>query len=403
MSIRRSFKVLVLMLAVLGGSLAQAAPFPALAQGGAITYESQPDEVALYLSDIAFVRDRVTLPAAQDTRVYLPPGTYPGTLILTEDGARVHSYRLTPLAEAAPLSPAGAVIPAGTAYVLTWDPVTATGQTGTREIVLEYLLHGASWTPLYDMRLVGDEGVELALYAEIRNNAVTLDEAAVYLVAGRVDLSQQVDHVTAITMNQYVVGYEQQPVALPAPTVGTLDMQHVYPLESLTAQPGDIVYANLVDAALDARRLYVWNAATQQETDVIYKVTNSADVPFAEGVVRVYEDNLFLGSDFIETTPVGSEGSVTVGTLPDVRVSRRASAQYMSTGRGYYLHDVTLEVSNYGQAALDLTILDDWDEDAWGFRFSEEPVFQPDNLLRWEVNIPAGETLTITYSFRTES
>jgi len=181
-----------------------------------------------------------------------------------------------------------------------------------------------------------------------------------------------------------------------------VDLQHVYALGTLSAEPGDMVFTGLVDATLPARRLVVWNAADDQAAVVIFKVRNTTETPLTEGIVRTYKDGLFVGSDYIERTPVGSEGSVTVGSVPDVRVHRTASEEYHGGANDYYLHTVVLEVQNFGDKDRDLIILDRWEENAWQFEYSLEPERQQDNLLRWEVSLAAGETLTITYTFRTE-
>jgi len=390
---RTALLILVVLLSVSGlGSQA------AQAEGGSIFYESRPDEVALYLSDIAFARDTVVLPVEQDTRVLLPPGTYVNTLILTENGERVHSYRITPQSVENSLYSSYA---GNTAYILSWEPIDSEAES--REVKLEYLLPGASWTPNYDMRVIDDSSVQMAFFAEIRNSALLLDEATVYLIAAQVDLSQQVDQQAMMQMNQVAVGYADTEAALPTMGVGTLDLEYIYPAGQITASPGDTVYMNLADATLQARRLLVWNAAAEAQVDVIYKVTNDTEVPFAQGIVHIYQDNLFRGSDYIETTPIGSEGSVTIGNMPDIRVHKSASQEYQSgTLDDYYLNTVVLEVNNFSPADVDLMILDGWVEDAWEFEFSLEPERQPDNLFRWEVNIPAGESLTITYHFKTE-
>jgi hypothetical protein len=375
-----------------------------MADVGGISYASLPDEAALYLNDMIFVRDSVTLPS-EAVRVLLPPGTYANTLILTENGERVQHYRVTPQSSEVYYSQAAfrydtpSYGGGGTAYIVTWESSAA----DTREIKLEYLMSGANWTPTYDMRIVDDETVQLAFFAEIHTTSLVLEEATVYLVAGRVDLSQQIDQVGMVTMNQAAVGYEAGSVGLPALGVGSVDLQHIYSIGQVSAEPGDIVYQNLVDETFSARRLVVWNASTAQETDVIFKVLNSTETPLAEGIVRVYKDNLFMGSDFIETTPPGSEGSVTVGSLPDVRVRRTMSEDYQRGERNdYYQHFVELQIENFGEEALNLIVLDRWEENAYQFEYSLEPVRQQDNLLRWEVSIPAGGQLTITYQYRTE-
>ncbi len=372
---------------------------------GGISYASRPDEAALYLNDMVFVRDTVTLPA-EDVRVLLPPGTYPDTLILRENGDRVRSYRVAPqgsdvyYSQAAFRYDTSMSYGGGMAYALFWDMPESAGDT--RTITLEYMMAGAHWTPTYDMEINDTTSVDLAFFAEIQNTSLMLDSARVFLVAGRVDLSQQVDQVAQITMNQYAVGYSNEVVDLPALGVGSVDLQHIYVLDDISAEPGDVVYTSIIDATLEARRLLVWDAAAKQEVDVIYKVLNSAEVPLAQGIVRSYQDGVFLGSDYIETTPLNSEGSVTVGSLPDVRVRRTASEEYNGGVSDYYLHTVTMEISNFGEDAIDLVVLDRWLDEAWQFEFSLEAERQPDNLLRWEVAVPAGESLTITYTFRTE-
>ncbi|MBN1679894.1 MAG: DUF4139 domain-containing protein [Anaerolineae bacterium] len=374
---------------------------------GGIFYESRPDEVALYLNNIAFVRDSVVLPVGQDIRVLLPMGVYANTLILTENGERVQNYRLTPQSadnyySDAMLSSA-AYMGGGTVYILSWETNASAAAVDTREVMLEYLLPGASWAPSYDMTIIDNQSVTMTFMAEITNGGLVLDDTVVSLVAGRVDLSEQLDQVAMVTANQYAVGYERDDVAGGGLGVGLVDLQHVYGLGQVSAQPGDTVYAKLAAGTLNARRLLVWNAATQQETDVIYKVKNETNMPFAEGIVRIYQDGLFRGSDFIETTPIDSEGSVTVGTLPDVRVRRTESQEYHAEGDDYYQHTATLEIHNRGTEDLTLIVLDRWDPQAWDFRYSIEPQREQDNQLRWEVTVAPGESLLITYTFRTDA
>ncbi|MBI5958133.1 MAG: DUF4139 domain-containing protein, partial [Chloroflexi bacterium] len=390
--------MLIAFLLILSGQTVSAGP---QTSAGGIVYASLPDEAALYLNDIVFVRDTVTLPG-EDVRVLLPPGMFPGTLILTEDGARVRNYRLSGqsadvyFSQAAYNYGGSSYGVGGISYILTWTPNTAAAES--REIKLEYLMSGAYWTPNYDMRIESESSVNLAFFAEIYDSGLMLEEATVYLMAARVDLSQQIDQVSQMTFNQVAVGYEQTGVSLPDLGVGTIDLQHIYPAGLVSAQPGDTVYLNLADSTLKARRLHVWNAREDQQVGVIYKVTNDTEVPFAEGIVRTYQDGLFMGSDFIEKTPIGSEGSVTVGHLPDVRVSRSESQEYNGDAiRDYYLYSVTLDIENFGQEDVDLIVLDAWLQQAWDFEFSREPVRQPDNLLRWEIKVAAGEKITITY------
>ncbi len=67
-----------------------------------------------------------------------------------------------------------------------------------------------------------------------------------------------------------------------------------------------------------------------------------------------------------------------------------------------YLHEVILAVTNHGDEAIDMTVLDEWNAYGFDYTYSAEPVRQGNNVLRWEVSVPSGETLEITYGFTTD-
>ena len=150
---------------------------------------------------------------------------------------------------------------------------------------------------------------------------------------------------------------------------------------------------------LPGRRLHIWNAQTDTQVTVIYKVRNDTELPFAEGIVRAYQAGMFIGSDMIETTPVGSEGSVTVGHLKDVRVERKASQTVVSIGRFDYRNDVELKISNFSPATVHLEVVDYRVPEAEEMTFSMTPVEEAGNVLRWRLSVEPGSTETITYDY----
>ncbi len=161
-------------------ALAAVAPLRADDQ---ITYISQPDEVYIFLNNIAFARDTITLPAGVNAKVTLPASIIDNTLIVREDDKRVSQYRMQ-------RTDAG--------LSLTWE--TGSGEAA-RKITLEYLLGGLSWTPRYDMWLGDDAAttVDFSFFAEIQNTAFDLETVTTHLIAGRVDTSQQVSSISAAT------------------------------------------------------------------------------------------------------------------------------------------------------------------------------------------------------------
>lgn len=358
-----------------------------------ISYTSQPDEVAVFLNNVAFARDTITLPGGVDVAVVLPAQIFQDTLVLRENGERVSTYRVNRMS--------GQII-------LRWQSGTG---GDTREVTLEYLLSGVSWTPKYDMWLGNhpDEAdddrelVDFGFFAEITNSVLALENVDLRLVAGRVDTTQQLNAVSTVTANQSIAGYDRGGAGMMAESAtvtGQVSIQHIYDVPNISADMGDIVYVKLLESTLQARRVHLWNASTDIEVTVIYKVLNESALPLAEGIVRSYQNDLFIGSDFVELTPIGGEGSVTVGSLQEVRVSRSETRSAISSRTEWDTrHDVAMELTNFGSEPVDIVIVDSYPQSAIEFTFSHEPELQGNNLFRWEMTLDAGETLQVSYQF----
>jgi hypothetical protein len=355
---------------------------PALADQ--ITYVSQPDDVYVFLNNIAYARDTITLPGDVTVSLTLPPQTYVDTLIVRENGARVPNYRIRQ-SNGQPL--------------LEW--VTAAG-SAARTVTLEYLLTGLSWMPKYDM-LLGDDQAEtvgFSFFAQFQNQALDLTDVQVHLIAGRVDTTSQVDTISTVTTNQMIAGYEAAPQQ--AAGIGAATIQYIYEPGRIDSGIGDTVFVQLMGKTLPARRLHVWNASVDNEVKVIYKVRNDSDLPLAEGVVRSYQNGIFIGSDFVEVTPIGSEGSITVGSLQDVRARRAESTQALQTFSDFDTrHRVELTLESFATEAITIEVVDFERPDAVDFAYLMEPQRETGNLLRWVVTLEPGATLTIQHEFTT--
>ena len=352
--------------------------------GDQISYTSQPDRLAIFLNDVAYARDAVSLPGGVDVRVVLPDTIFPDTLILRENGERVPNYRLDRRTGQPTIG---------------WQSAS---DSALRDVTLEYLLSGVSWRPRYDMWLGADsdETVDIDFLAEVQDGALRLDDVDTKLVAGLVDIASAVNAMAEISANQQLAGYDDSGVTT-VPT-GQVNIQHIYDIGSLTAAAGDTVFLMMVGQTLPARRLHLWNAQSDDQVTVIYKVRNETDLPFAEGIVRSYQAGMFIGSDLIETTPLGSEGSVTVGHLRDVRVKRDESRTEVDLGRFYYLHEVELSISNFGPTTIVLEVVDLRPPEAEDLKSSMRPKEEAGNVLRWQLAVEPGATETITYDFKVD-
>jgi hypothetical protein len=357
---------------------------PAAAQGeDQISYTSQPDRVAVFLNNVAFARDTVALPGGVDVRIVLPPTVFPDTLVLRENGQRVRDYRLDQRSGQPTIK------------------YQSAADSQLRDVSLEYLLGGVSWRPTYDLWIGADtdETVALDYFAEIMDSALELHEVETQLVAGFVDLNSPIAPAAEASANQRLAGFEAADMlAVSAPT-GQVDIQHTYDIGRLTAEPGDTIYSQLVGQSLPARRLHLWNAPTDRQVTVIYKVTNDSDEPFSEGVVRSYQDGLFIGSDFIERTPVGSEGSVTVGHLQDVRVKREQTQSAVDIGRFDQQFDVELTIENFTDTTVHLEVVDWLPVNGEQLEASIEPLLEAGNIMRWIISVEPGDEMVISYRY----
>lgn len=371
--------LMVLLLLLVGGL----GIFPTQASDR-ISYTSYPEEVAVFLNNIAFARDHLSIPPDSQTQIILPASAYPNTLVLQENGQRVPRYRLS-----------------NNEYGQIVVHLDATQGTANRELTLDYLLAGLGWTPTYDMWIRDEsEAVRLDFSAQIANNALDLEDTEVRLVAGEVAASGQIDANSTLTANQIIVGYDRS--GNTGLSTGGVTIQHVYPVGVITSKVGETAFLNLLSRDFPARRVIVWNAATDIQATVIYKVRNDSELPLAEGIVHTYKDDLFTGSDPVETTPLGGEGSITVGGLQDVRVNRKQSSTLIAQ-RAFdsdTLYEVELNMTNFSQDPIEIEVVDSWRTDATDFVFSDEPSREPGNMLRWTVRLEPGETKIIEYEYK---
>jgi hypothetical protein len=372
-----------IVLGLIGGTTAGTAAAPADDQ---ISYTSQPDRLAVFLNNIAYAQDRVSLPGGTDVRVVLPNTVYPDTLVLRENGKRVANYRL----DRKTGQPA-----------IHWQSAT---DSELRDITLDYLLGGVTWRPTYDMWLGADDDptVDFDFFAEITDSALELDDVETRLVAGYVDLANPIAPMAELTANQKLVSYAGDGYIDTSTPAGQIDIQHVYDIGQVTAEPGDVVYSQMVGQTLPARRLHLWNAQSDEQVTVIYKVRNESVQPFAEGVVRSYQNELFIGSDYVELTPVGSEGSVTVGHLQDVRVKREESRTAIDEGRLDYFHEVEMTISNFTETTVHLDVVDYRLPQAEQLQYSMQPQVDVGNLLRWQISVEPGDEMVIRYEFKVD-
>lgn len=392
-------KLLVLILVFAASSLVlTTAPTDAQDQ---INYISNPDELTVFLNNVVFVRDHLRVPLGVETQIVLPSQTIQDTLILRDEEGRLPLYGIS--------QQSGQIL-------LTIQGQETDESESVRNLTLEYITQGGiQWKPLYNMNYIDEqpETVRLDFFAEIRNEFFTLQSTKVNLVAGAVSVSGEALTSAAIGANN--MGFSDiqataTPFSAPPSNNSTptneFTTQYVYELEQLDSRPGDTLYVELLEEEFPSRRVLLWNAYVDQEIRVVYKVQNTSTTALTQGIVRTYNDGLFTGSDAIENVPSGSEGSITVGYLRDIRVRREViqttvpAENPVDENDQDVQYDYTLTLTNFTDTEQEVEVVDNFPREASDFEFSPEPEILGGNVLRWLVTIPAGEELTLTYSYR---
>ncbi|MCU0498864.1 MAG: hypothetical protein MUF87_16045 [Anaerolineae bacterium] len=399
-------KALVLAL-IIGFLIVTQSPNHSQAQDQ-INYISNPDEITVFLNNVVFVRDQLRVPTDVETQIVLPAQTVQDTLVLRNAEGRLPRYTISRRNEQ---------------LILTISGDQANSSESINEITLEYIaIGGMTWKPLYNLNFSAqteDEGpVGFDFFAEIRNDSFTLSDAQVTLVAGQVDVAAQIAASSPFSANQRAdllatATAFSSPVPTPVPGASSgsgsdaISTQYLYTLDTLTSSPGDLLYVELLETQLPARRVLTWNAGNEPLVRVIYKVTNNATMALTEGIVRSYQDGLFTGSDPIENTPIGGEGSVTVGFLRDIRVRKEVSQITIPARSSLndpnntvdYQYDVSLIMLNFTSEEQVIEVTDVYPTWAQSLSFSVEPEREGGNLLRWLVTLPVGEEVRITYQY----
>jgi hypothetical protein len=385
-------------------------------------YIPAADEIIIYNADLAQLTQRFTIEGNDPFRIDVTQALLPNTLRVRVDGVDVPLFTLT----AVPASgqnyssstsyynydPYHGNSPQVTRYWLDWDNANLDGA----DVQLTYLVHGISWSARYTCDVIDDETVHFLYTAEIDNRMLKIDDCRIRLLSGIVaGINQQEwNNMTAtqrggLLYNSMEAGYSSS-----VETQVTLNVHEVYEIGERNLEPGKMTCIALYDGTLDQSKHLVWDAREDREkagkVQVIYKIMNDTDAPFAAGTVQVYEDDIFIGMDPMEMTPIGSPGHITIGESMDFRVFRYQKDEYLSTkipglpSWVYNKHTVTLEVRYFGKDPATLEILDS----SRGYNrivkeidgeFIEDERY--DNLMKFELDVKNGDKKTIEYVYYT--
>jgi uncharacterized protein (TIGR02231 family) len=312
------------------------------------------------------------------------------------------------------------------------------GGQSPAEIELSYHVPGASWRPLYDLTLDGEQ-LAVSYLAEVTQQTGE-DWPAVELVLATMRRGR---HEGLPELDPWYIG------KLPSPPPAVPRMPHramavaaaagapqADGLEAavLMAEPGDSVGAGLVyrvqrplavpadggphttsvgrfglDAALDHLAVPV----LAPEAYLRATVTNTSPLLLLPGPARVFHGTQFVGETALETVAAGEEFELQLGVDDQIRVERKLRRR--GTGKaviggtrtidiGY---EITVENHHPGKTQVSvhdrIPVSTDGDVKVRLREASPAPAKQTDlGELTWELSLDGGQEATVRYRFTVE-
>lgn len=314
------------------------------------------------------------------------------------------------------------------------------------EIELTYQVDYAGWEPTYDID-IGDAKTSVKRIAMVSNN--TLEEwEDVKLTVSTASATK----VEAVKPNPYYIDvYRPMPVAAAAPkrregigrTLSLIDdsllkrpmteREEEIPMEETFATPsetlgGITVYeipaeitiragedphpVTLTLEEFDSRRLHYWNAVDMPEVVAQDEITNGDSV-LLPGEVKVYASGDFIGETHLDLIAPREKFRLGTRAAYDVKAEKKLVLKEtdkagLMRGKRKREYKYQLKLASFSKEDIDIKVVD-----TIPHSYSEKiivEVKQPSipykkmelGIIEWQLRIPAGEKIDITYEFEIE-
>ena len=319
---------------------------------------------------------------------------------------------------------------------------------------LSYLGKGLSWYPSYYLNFIDDATASLSAKAVVQNDACDLENVNLKFVIGSpvLDVSQlspmtgrlyEQMRSSGLGGNVYYKAAPMRAAAMEDVSVdyGTegdaiqLGDLYFYPYDSVSLKKGKAGYYPLFTSKLTYENLYVWDV---QSNDPVPRITSSYDrgakydesqpvwyciklknetkMPWTSASVEMVRENMMLGQTKLPETPMGDYARLTINKAQNIDAQSqevetdrvRNAAEFAHNRYDLITAEGKLTVRNFKSETIKLEI----NKIIEGKIVSSSPegiskpitdgVFRvnPMQKMSWEVEIKAGETMEIVYTYK---
>ena len=200
---------------------------------------------------------------------------------------------------------------------------------------------------------------------------------------------------------------------LPAMSAGGLDYVYDAPVTTTIPSQADSLRVPLAERSYDVQTFY--EATPSLATTAYLKATvkNGSKLPILAGPANIFVKRTFAGDAQLATTGPGGVLELPLGADEDIRLTRTVVPATKTQGFIFGKEDVTdyvvtIDVGNYKKHAVTVRVVDQipkTNEEKVKVELvsaSPQSVEAPngEGLLYWHVDIPAGATKKVTFTFR---
>jgi uncharacterized protein (TIGR02231 family) len=200
---------------------------------------------------------------------------------------------------------------------------------------------------------------------------------------------------------------------LPAVSAGGFDYVYEAPLPVTVPSQAEQLRVPLAARSYDVTTFY--EATPSLATTAYLKATvkNGSRLPILAGPANVFVKRTFSGDAQLATTGPGGALELPLGADEDIRLTRTVIPATKTQGFLFGAEDVTeyavkIEIGNYKKRPVTIRVVDQLPKaNAEKIKveiISAKPHSQEnadaDGLLYWHVNVDAGATKTVTFSYR---
>lgn len=320
---------------------------------------------------------------------------------------------------------------------------------GNMEISFSYIVPGATWRPIYDIRALPDEAqVEITGYAEIVQRTgedwtdVSLSVSTakpqvggtppkvepIYLVfysppppppAQRAPMAPPPPPSEVVDFMEAETGAAEEPGApRPEETVATVETAQVrsagtavfFEVKQRKTIPSD-GEPHRVPLAVDSLKAEFGHASWPEAKPYAFlraKVVNASGHPFVTGVANVFVGQSFIGTTQIEDWAVTEERTLSLGIDQTLRVERKLVNRDEKEfgGKKTITYEYKIEIRNFKQKAVKLELYDriptsrQGDIQVKATGIEPEPAKKEENgILMWQINLDPGAKIEVRFSY----